>query len=340
MLFNKGADSIRHKGNDKRKAWGQKVFTCPLSLRLYAGFLMKRFFFISAIFHGALLFLLFSWEVPLADRLLPKNILEVSLVEMIEKRIEDKIKEKKDQGARPAPLNKGKIAEKKDVEATRQVVPKNPEEKKENPKQEKIESNQMEAREEKPRVEEKIPSEERVLKAKGEEPLIVQVGLAPQTVEDGNSKEFTSSSEGPQISGGGGNSGTAFLASAGSGMEKEGIPIGIGGKGSGSGKGEGGSTRLSSLGTYSQEGDSILSEIMRRIEKVKRYPKAARRMGIEGKATVRFKLKPNGKVDSVEVVGSSGSGILDEASLETVQRAAPLPYKEGWLKVVIVFKIL
>ncbi len=147
--------------------------------------------------------LLFSWEVPLADRLLPKNILEVSLVERIEKRIEDKIKEKKDQGARPAPLNKGKIAEKKDVEATRQVVPKNPEEKKESPKQEKIESNRMEAREEKPGVEEKVFSEERVLKAKGEEPLIVQVGLAPQTVEDGNSKEFTSPSEGPQISGGG-----------------------------------------------------------------------------------------------------------------------------------------
>lgn len=300
---------------------------------------MKRFFFISAIFHGALLLLLFSWEVPLADRLLPKNVLEVSLVERIEKRIEDKIKEKKDQGARRAPLNKGKIAEKKDVEATRQVVPKNPEEKKESPKQEKIESNRMEAREEKPGVEEKISSEERVLKAKGEEPLIVQVGLAPQTVEDGNSKEFTSPSEGPQISGGWGNSGTAFLASAGPAMEKEGIPIGIGGRGSGSGKGEGGPNRLSRLGTSSQ-GDPILSEIMRRLERAKRYPKVARRMGIEGKATVRFKLKPNGKVDSVEVVGSSGSDILDQASLETVQRAVPLPYKEGWLRVVIVFKIL
>jgi TonB family protein len=63
-------------------------------------------------------------------------------------------------------------------------------------------------------------------------------------------------------------------------------------------------------------------------------------MGIEGKATLRFQIKPNGKVDSVEVVESSGSEILDEASRETVQRAAPLPFKEGWLKVVIVFKIL
>ena len=276
--------------------------------------------------------LLFSWEVPLAGRLLPQNILEVSLVEMMEK---------KDPGAKPAPVNKGKMAEKRDVEATRQVVPKNPEGEEENPKQEKIESDQMEAREEKPRVEEKVSSEERVLKVKGEEPLIVQVGLAPQTVEDGNSKEFTTPSESPQISGGGGNSRTAFLASAGAGMEmeKEGIPIGIGGKGSGSGKGEGGSNWLSSLGTSSQ-GDPLLSEIMRRIERAKRYPKVARRMGIEGKTTVRFKLKPNGKVDSVEVVGSSGSDILDQASLETVQRAVPFPYKEGWLRVIIVFKIL
>jgi len=42
----------------------------------------------------------------------------------------------------------------------------------------------------------------------------------------------------------------------------------------------------------------------------------------------------------VELLESSGSEILDQASLETVQRAVPFPYKEGWLKVVIVFKIL
>jgi protein TonB len=79
---------------------------------------------------------------------------------------------------------------------------------------------------------------------------------------------------------------------------------------------------------------------MGRIERAKRYPKVARRMGIEGKTTVRFKLKPNGKVDSAEILGSSGSDILDQASLETIQRATPLPYKEGWLKVIIIFKIL
>jgi protein TonB len=86
--------------------------------------------------------------------------------------------------------------------------------------------------------------------------------------------------------------------------------------------------------------DPILLKIMRRIEEAKRYPMAARRMGIEGKTVVRFKLKPGGQVEAVEVAESSGSDILDKASVETIRGAAPLPYKEGWLKVGIVFKIL
>ena len=84
----------------------------------------------------------------------------------------------------------------------------------------------------------------------------------------------------------------------------------------------------------------IQQQIMRKIEAAKRYPKVARKMGIEGTAVVRFKLKPQGKVEAVEIAESSGSEILDNASLQTVRDAAPLPYKEGSLKVGIVFKIL
>ena len=62
-------------------------------------------------------------------------------------------------------------------------------------------------------------------------------------------------------------------------------------------------------------------------------------MGIEGTAVVRFRLRPEGRVEAVEIVDSSGSEILDKASLETVHAAAPFPYKAGWLKVGIVFKI-
>jgi TonB family protein len=299
---------------------------------------MKRFFFLSALFHGAVLLLLFSWEAPLADRLLPKNILAVSLVD----RIEEKMEEKKSQGIKPIPLNnptRKKIVEKKDVGATWRVSPTYPEEKKEKPTEEKVETLLIEAKEEKPKGEEKVPSEERVLTARGEEPLIVQAKLGPQTVEGGNTKELPSPAGGPPISGGKENSRAAFLVPPDP-MKREGIQSGKGWRGSRPTAGEGGSAWFGSTGNFSQEGDSILSEIMGRIERAKRYPKVARRMGIEGKTTVRFKLKPNGKVDSAEILGSSGSDILDQASLETVQRATPLPYKEGWLKVIIIFKIL
>ncbi len=86
--------------------------------------------------------------------------------------------------------------------------------------------------------------------------------------------------------------------------------------------------------------DPILSLIIRKIEAAKRYPRMARKMGIEGTAVVRFKLRSEGQVEAVEIMESSGSEILDKASIETVRDAAPLPYKDGWLKVGIAFKII
>jgi protein TonB len=85
--------------------------------------------------------------------------------------------------------------------------------------------------------------------------------------------------------------------------------------------------------------DPVLSLILRKLETAKRYPRMARKLGVEGTAVVRFRLKPEGGVEAVGIVDSSGSELLDKASLETVQAAAPFPYKEGWLKVGIVFKI-
>ncbi|MBI2080280.1 MAG: energy transducer TonB, partial [candidate division NC10 bacterium] len=50
---------------------------------------------------------------------------------------------------------------------------------------------------------------------------------------------------------------------------------------------------------------------------------------------VRFRVAPDGAVAAAEVVGSSGSPLLDAASLETIRRAAPLPPIAGWLRVRI-----
>jgi len=71
------------------------------------------------------------------------------------------------------------------------------------------------------------------------------------------------------------------------------------------------------------------------IERSKNYPRMARERGLEGVVHVRFKLRPSGDVDSVEIVKSSGHDILDTASIRTVYRAAPMPYVHGWIEVPI-----
>lgn len=69
------------------------------------------------------------------------------------------------------------------------------------------------------------------------------------------------------------------------------------------------------------------------IEQVKTYPRFARERGIEGTVLVRFKVLPSGTVETVNVVKSSGASILDEASVTTVYRAAPMPFVSGWIEV-------
>jgi protein TonB len=300
---------------------------------------MKRFLFISIFLHAVVLVLLFSWEIPLANRLLPRSVVEVSLVERIEGNPEGKRAEG-DKKPEKNPLKKENIQEKKEVGATRGVARAKEELKVEEPKPEKIDPIQKETREEKPKPEEKTPLEPPVLKARGEETPILQAGLTTPAGGSGETREPVSPLKGPPISGSRGDGRTTFLASAGPESGKEGISLGVGGKGSGAGQGEGGTSRFTSIPKSSGDGDSVIAEIMHRIEKAKRYPRMARKMGTEGQATVRFRIKTDGKVEGVELMESSGSEILDQASIETVQRAVPLPYKEGWLKVVIVFKIL
>ena len=300
---------------------------------------MKRFLFISIFLHAVVLVLLFSWEIPLADRLLPRSIVEVSLVERIEGK---PIGQKGEGDKKPEEksFKKEDIQEKKEVGATRRVARLKEELKIQEPKPEKTEPVQKEIREEKATAEGEMPAEPPVLTARNEEFPVLMARLTPPAGGTAEMRKPASPLKGSPTSGGRGDGGTTFLASAGLEPGREGIGLGGGGKGSGAGQGEEGTSRFSSVQRSSGDGDSVIAEIMRRIEKAKRYPRMARKMGTEGQATVRFRIKPNGKVEGVELMESSGSELLDQASLETVQRAAPLPYKEGWLKVVIIFKIL
>ena len=77
--------------------------------------------------------------------------------------------------------------------------------------------------------------------------------------------------------------------------------------------------------------------IVSSIEKVKTYPRLARQNGIEGVVRLRFRVRPQGEVERVEIVKSSGSDLLDSASVKTVYRAGPMPYVNGWVEVPIAY---
>jgi hypothetical protein len=78
------------------------------------------------------------------------------------------------------------------------------------------------------------------------------------------------------------------------------------------------------------DGDSILAEIVRRIEG-QALPQDGRKMGSKaGPQSVQAEGEREDREG--ELLETSGSEILDQASLETVQRAAPA-LQEGWLKV-------
>ena len=284
---------------------------------------MRRFFFLSLFLHGIVLMLLFSWEIPQAEKLMPRNVIRVSLIDEREEEA--------------PPLKVEKAAEKPKVE--KRIPKKDPTPLLE-PKETKREIRKEILKEEKVQQEEEIqtqpdfqPNQSGTLPAppmaETPQPSGTQAGEAAKGA--GREKKEPGSNEG----------GGAFLeVSLNPGAGKEGVVGGGEEKQARVLGGEGGSSEGKAAGPSLSEFDPVLMQIMRRIEEAKRYPRAARRMGIEGKTVVRFKLKPGGQLEAAEIAESSGSDILDHASLQTVREAAPLPYKEGWLKVGIVFKIL
>ena len=91
---------------------------------------------------------------------------------------------------------------------------------------------------------------------------------------------------------------------------------------------------------------NYLGIIRLRIEREKRYPLWARSHRLEGEVSVRFILSPDGQVSAVSVSKSSGQGCLDEAAMDAVRQASPMPPSpEGVLseaipmELTIVFKL-
>jgi|TARA_R110000851_G_scaffold276646_2_gene429589 protein TonB len=67
------------------------------------------------------------------------------------------------------------------------------------------------------------------------------------------------------------------------------------------------------------------SSLMMKLNEAKRYPSRARRSRHEGVAYLRFAMDREGAVLSASIERSSGYPLLDEETLELIERAQPLP---------------
>lgn len=82
-----------------------------------------------------------------------------------------------------------------------------------------------------------------------------------------------------------------------------------------------------------------LAETLReRIEELKRYPPMARMNNWQGKVVLKFVVTADGTVENLQVVQSSGHAVLDEAAMETIRRASPLPLKHELGKPRVTFQ--
>jgi protein TonB len=65
--------------------------------------------------------------------------------------------------------------------------------------------------------------------------------------------------------------------------------------------------------------------ISARIKQYEEYPPIAKRRRWEGTTVVQLRLAPDGKVTNIVVVEKSGYEILDEAAVNMIRKASPLP---------------
>ncbi len=70
---------------------------------------------------------------------------------------------------------------------------------------------------------------------------------------------------------------------------------------------------------------SYYSQLAAHLARHKQYPSSARRKGEEGVVTLSFTLARDGRVLDYRIATSSGSPRLDEAVVEMLNKAAPLP---------------
>lgn len=88
---------------------------------------------------------------------------------------------------------------------------------------------------------------------------------------------------------------------------------------------------------FSAEYQAIRTAIERTAKRS--YPMSARKLGVQGVATVRFVVGPDGGATEITLVASSGSETLDEAARAIVLKAGPYPAVPGPVQIPIRFSL-
>ena len=88
------------------------------------------------------------------------------------------------------------------------------------------------------------------------------------------------------------------------------------------------------------DADARMAAILERIKRHQYYPGVARESGAEGAATVSFQILPDGWLSDLKIKKASGNAHLDDASLEAVRKAAPLPYLDKTFVLTIRYTLL
>ncbi|MFZ2969204.1 MAG: TonB family protein [Sulfuricurvum sp.] len=87
---------------------------------------------------------------------------------------------------------------------------------------------------------------------------------------------------------------------------------------------------------------ATVGRIRAMIENALTYPPFAKKLHIEGTVTVSFILKPNGVVENIQVLTSSGSSLLDTKAINTVRQLSgeyPPLNQTACLKIPITFSL-
>ena len=71
----------------------------------------------------------------------------------------------------------------------------------------------------------------------------------------------------------------------------------------------------------------------------RRYPEAARRMGVQGRVVLRVTVARDGRVIGLVLAGPSGSALLDRAAMRVLQGATVPPFPAAMAQASVVVTV-